>query len=406
MDFELSDKVKNLKARLEAFMVAEVYPAEKTFAAQHQAQTDRWDIPPVLETLKSRAKAQGLWNFFLTHSDRGPRLTNLEYAPLCEVMGRSWIGPEVFNCAAPDTGNMEVLDRYGTDAQRETWLVPLLDGRIRSAFAMTEPAVASSDATNIATSIRRDGDDYVVNGRKWWSSGAGDRRCRLLIVMGKSDIEAPAHAQHSMILVPTDAPGVSIVRPLPVFGYDHAPFGHWEVAFDQVRVPASNLILGEGRGFEIAQGRLGPGRIHHAMRAIGYAERALDSMIARVKARVAFGKPLADQGSIRENIAWSRIEIEQARLLVLRAAHMMDTVGNKAARSEIAQIKVLAPHVAERVFSRAIQAHGGAGVSDDFGLAHQWSMSRSMRIFDGPDEVHLDSIARIELKRETELWTT
>ncbi|MGH6617321.1 acyl-CoA dehydrogenase family protein [Sphingomonas sp.] len=405
MYFDYSNKTKSMMSDVSSFMDEHVFSGERIFAEQHAAQEDPWDIPPILEELKSKAKAAGLWNLFLAHSKNGPGLTNLEYAPLCELMGRSWIGPEVFNCAAPDTGNMETLDLFGNAEQRERWLTPLLEGSIRSAFAMTEPAVASSDATNIATSIVRDGRDYVVNGRKWWSSGAGDKRCELLIVMGKTDPSAHRHLQQSMILIPRDTPGVTIVRPLPVFGYDHAPFGHWEVSFDNVRVPMSNILLGEGRGFEIAQGRLGPGRIHHAMRAIGYAERALDSMIARVKQRIAFGKPLAERGSIRENIAWSRIEIEQARLLVLKAAHMMDTVGNKAARSEIAMIKVIAPHMAQRVFDRAIQAHGGAGVSDDFGLAHQWSMSRSMRIFDGPDEVHLEAIARLELARETALWS-
>ncbi len=399
-----SGQAKDLEARVSSFMADHVYPAERVFSDQHATQQDKWAVPPVLEELKAEAKAAGLWNLFLPHSDYGAGLSNLEYAPLCEIMGRSWIGPEAFNCSAPDTGNMETIALYGTEAQKQQWLMPLLDGTIRSAFAMTEPAVASSDATNIATSIVRDGDHYVINGRKWWSSGAGDRRCRILIVMGKSDPEAPRHRQQSMILVPNNTPGVTIVRSIPVFGYDHAPFGHWEILFDNVRVPATNILLGEGRGFEIAQGRLGPGRIHHAMRAIGYAERALDSMIARVKQRVAFGKPLAEQGSIRENIAWSRMEIEQARLLVLKAAHLMDTVGNKAARSEIAMIKVVAPHMAQKVFDRAIQAHGGAGVSDDFGLAHQWSMSRSMRIFDGPDEVHLETVARLELRRETALW--
>jgi acyl-CoA dehydrogenase len=405
MNLSYSEKVIDLIARVQRFMADHVYPGEQVFRQQHTSQGDRWAIPPILEKLKAEAKAQGLWNLFLTHGSHAAGLTNVEYAPLCEIMGRSWIGPEAFNCAAPDTGNMEVISLYGSTQQRERWLVPLLDGRIRSAFAMTEPAVASSDATNIATRIERQGDEYVINGVKWWSSGAGDRRCAILIVMGKTDPSAAPHLQQSMILVPTDARGVRMVRPLLVYGYDHAPFGHWEVSFEDVRVPASNILLGEGRGFEIAQGRLGPGRIHHAMRAIGYAERALDSMIARVKERVAFGKPLAAQGSIRENIAWSRMEIDQARLLVLKAAHMMDTVGNKAARKEIAMIKVVAPHMAQRVIDRVIQAHGGAGVSDDFGLAHQWSMSRAMRIFDGPDEVHLESIARMELQRHTDLWS-
>jgi acyl-CoA dehydrogenase len=404
MNFDYSDKVKELISRVDAFMHAYVYPAEQIFAQQHRAQTDKWEIPPILDVLKAKAKSEGLWNLFLTHSKNGPGLTNIEYAPLCEIMGRSWIGPEIFNCSAPDTGNMETIDLYGTHAQKTAWLTPLLDGKMRSAFAMTEPAVASSDASNIETSIVRDGDEYVINGRKWWSSGAGDRRCKILIVMGKSDPTAAKHVQQSMILVPTDTPGVTMLRALPVFGYDHAPFGHWEILFENVRVPVTNILLGEGRGFEIAQGRLGPGRIHHAMRAIGYAERALDSMIARAKQRIAFGRPLAECGSIRENIGLSRIEIEQARLLVLKAAHMMDTVGNKAARAEIAMIKVMAPKMAQLVFDRAIQVHGGAGVSDDFGLAHQWSMSRSMRIFDGPDEVHLEALARIELARETELW--
>jgi acyl-CoA dehydrogenase len=394
----------NRLSDVRSFMEAEVLPAEPVFAEQLRTQQSRWAIPPVLEELKRKAKAQGLWNFFLTHSERGPGLTNAEYAPLCELMGRSWIGPEVFNCSAPDTGNMEVLDRYGTREQQERWLMPLLEGQMRSAFAMTEPEVASSDATNIATSIVRDGDRYVINGRKWWCSGAGDPRCEILIVMGKTDPTAPKHLQQSMILVPVETPGVRIVRPLSVFGYDHAPFGHWEVRLENVRVPLSNLLLREGSGFEIAQGRLGPGRIHHAMRAIGYAERALDSMIARVKQRVAFGKPLAEQGSLRENIAWSRIEIDSARLVVLDAARKMDEMGAKGARQQIAMIKVLAPHVAQKVFDRAIQAHGGGGVSQDFGLAHQWAMSRAMRLFDGPDEVHLDSIARQELKRDTTLW--
>jgi acyl-CoA dehydrogenase len=405
MEFDYSDRTKELLERLHRFMRAEVYPAESLFAQQIHGQNDRWDIPPILDVLKSKARAQNLWNLFLTHTESGPGLSNLEYAPLCELMGRSWIGPEAFNCAAPDTGNMETIDRYGTPDQKDCWLKPLLEGRIRSAFAMTEPAVASSDATNIATSIVRDGDDYVINGRKWWSSGAGDKRCRILIVMGKTDPLAPKYTQQSMVLVPSDTPGVKVIRPLHVYGFDHAPFGHWELSFENVRVPAANVLLGPGRGFEIAQGRLGPGRIHHAMRAIGYAERALESMIARVKQRVAFGKPLAEQGTIRQDIAWSRIEIEQTRLLVLKTAHMMDTVGNKAARAEIAMIKVIAPNMAQRVIDRAIQAHGGAGVSEDFGLAHQWAMSRAMRIFDGPDEVHLESVARLEIARDTDTWS-
>lgn len=404
MYFEHSDKTKKLIERVSAFMDEHVYPAEKTFAEQHAAQEDPWDIPPIMEDLKAKAKAAGLWNLFLPESELGAGLTNVEYAPLCEIMGRAWIGPEVFNCAAPDTGNMEVLDRYGTKEQQEQWLKPLLEGEIRSAFAMTEPRVASSDATNIETEIKLDGDEYVINGRKWWSSGAGDKRCKILIVMGKTDPTAERHKQQSMILVPTDAKGLKMIRPLPVFGYDHAPFGHWEVEFDNVRVPKENMLLGEGRGFEIAQGRLGPGRIHHCMRVIGQAERALESMIQRAKTRVAFGKTLAEQGSLREGIALSRIEIEQARLLCLKAAHMMDTVGNKVARSEIAMIKVLGPNMAQKVFDRAIQVHGGGGVSDDFGLAHQYAQTRAMRIFDGPDEVHLHTIARLELARETQLW--
>ena len=404
MYFEHSEKTRKLIERVSAFMDEHVYPAERVYEEQHAAQADRWDIPPILEELKQKAKAQGLWNLFLPGSDLGAGLTNVEYAPLCEIMGRSWIGPETFNCSAPDTGNMEVLDRYGTPAQQEQWLKPLLAGEIRSSFCMTEPAVASSDATNIETEIKRDGDDYVINGRKWWSSSAGDKRCKILIVMGKTDPSAARHQQQSQILVPVDTRGVEIIRPLSVFGYDHAPYGHWEVEFKDVRVPRENLILGEGRGFEIAQGRLGPGRIHHCMRVIGQAERALDSMIARAKARIAFGKPLAEQGSIRQDIAHSRIEIEQARLLCLKAAYMMDTVGNKVAKSEIAMIKVLGPNMAQKVIDRAIQVHGGAGVSQDFGLAHFYAMARGMRIFDGPDEVHLHTIARLELARATELW--
>ena len=404
MYFEHSEKTKKLIERVSAFMDEYVYPGERIFTEQRAAQADRWDIPPILEELKEKARAQGLWNLFLPESDLGAGLTNVEYAPLCEIMGRSWIGPEAFNCSAPDTGNMEVLDRYGDFAQKEQWLKPLLAGEIRSCFAMTEPAVASSDATNIEAEIKRDGDDYVINGRKWWSSSAGDKRCKILIVMGKTDPSAPKHQQQSMILVPTDTEGVTIIRPLTIFGYDHAPFGHWEVDFRNVRVPKENMLLGEGRGFEIAQGRLGPGRIHHCMRVIGQAERALESMVARAKSRVAFGKSLAEQGSVRQAIAHSRIEIEQARLLCLKAAYMMDTVGNKAARSEIAMIKVLGPNMAQKVFDRAIQVHGGGGVSDDFGLAHQFAMTRGMRIFDGPDEVHLHTIAKLELARSTELW--
>ena len=400
MDFDYSDKVLELKAKLEAFMDENVYPNEKTFEEQLAAAESRWTVPRIMEELKSRAKSEGLWNLFLPDSEYGAGLTNLEYAPLCEVMGRSPIAPEVFNCSAPDTGNMEVLVRYGSEAQKERWLKPLLEGEIRSCFAMTEPEVASSDATNIRARIERDGDGYVINGRKWWSSGAGDPRCEVSIFMGKTDPEAKRYEQQSMILVPLDTPGVSIERTLPVFGYDDAPHGHAEISFDDVRVPVENIIWGEGKGFAIAQGRLGPGRIHHCMRLIGLSERALEMMCERVKSRETFGKPLAEQGVVMEWIADSRMEIEQARLLTLKAAHMMDTVGNKEARSEIAQIKVVAPNVALRVLDRAIQAHGGGGVSDDFPLAAFWASARTLRLADGPDEVHRASIARLELKKE------
>jgi len=395
--FEPSPRVVELRKRLTAFMEQHVYPNEATWAAQVTA--NRWQPTAIIEELKVKARAAGLWNLFLPESERGAGLTNLEYATLCEVMGRSPIGAEPFNCSAPDTGNMEVLERYGSDAQKREWLEPLLDGRIRSCFAMTEPAVASSDATNIQASIVRDGDGYIVNGRKWWTSGAGDPRCKIAIFMGRSNPGAPAHLQQSMILVPMDAPGVRIERMLTVFGYDDAPHGHGEVSFTNVRVPAASLLLGEGRGFEIAQGRLGPGRIHHCMRAIGVAERALEAMCRRVRNRVAFGRTLAEQGTIRRDIADSRIEIDQARLLTLQAAHMMDTVGNKAARTEIAMIKVVAPNVALRVLDRAIQAHGGMGVCQDTFLAFAWSNVRTLRLADGPDEVHRESIAKGELKR-------
>jgi acyl-CoA dehydrogenase len=395
--FEPSPRVVELRKRLTAFMDQHVYPNEATWADQVGA--NRWQPAAIIEELKAKARAAGLWNLFLPESERGAGLTNLEYATLCEVMGRSPIGAEPFNCSAPDTGNMEVLERYGSDAQRREWLEPLLDGRIRSCFAMTEPAVASSDATNIQASIVRDGDRYVVNGRKWWTSGAGDPRCKIAIFMGRSNPGAPTHLQQSMILVPMDAPGVKIERMLTVFGYDDAPHGHGEVSFTNVRVPVANLLLGEGRGFEIAQGRLGPGRIHHCMRTIGVAERALEAMCRRVRNRVAFGRTLAEQGTIRRDIADSRIEIDQARLLTLHAAHRMDTVGNKAARTEIAMIKVVAPNVALRVLDRAIQAHGGMGVSQDSFLAFAWSNVRTLRLADGPDEVHRESIAKGELKK-------
>jgi acyl-CoA dehydrogenase len=400
MDFDYSEKVQRLRARLEGFMDEFVYPNEKTYHEQHEAAENRWTIPPIMEDLKKEARAAELWNLFLPDSDLGAGLTNLEYAPLCEIMGRSPIAPEVFNCNAPDTGNMEVLARYGTPEQQERWLKPLLRGEIRSCFAMTEPDVASSDATNIRSRIERDGDEYVINGRKWWSTGAPDPRCKIAIVMGKTDTSAPRHEQQSMILVPLDTPGVEVERTLPVFGYDDAPHGHAEISFEDVRVPAANMIWDEGKGFAIAQGRLGPGRIHHCMRLIGVAERAIELMRERVKSREAFGKPLAEQGVIMEWIADSRIEIEQARLLTLKAAHMMDTVGNKEARAEIAMIKVVAPNVALRVLDRAIQAHGGAGVSDDFPLAYYWASSRALRLADGPDEVHRASVARLELKKE------
>ena len=397
MNFDYTDKVKSLQQRLRAFMDEHIYPNETRF--YQEIENDRWAPTKVIEELKPKARAAGLWNLFLPDDDQGAGLTNLEYAPLCEIMGRSILAPEVFNCSAPDTGNMEVLARYGTPEQKERWLKPLLAGEIRSCFAMTEPAVASSDATNIQASIRREGNEYILNGRKWWSSGAGDPRCKIAIFMGKTDPMAKKHQQQSMVLVPMDAPGVKIERMLTVFGYDHAPHGHGEVNFENVRIPVTNMLLGEGRGFEIAQGRLGPGRIHHCMRCIGVAERALETMCQRVKSRVAFGKPLAEQGTLRADIAQSRMEIEQARLLTLKAAYMMDTVGNKEARAEIAMIKVLAPNVTLRVLDRAIQAHGGAGVSQDTFLAGAWANVRTLRLADGPDEVHLESLAKHELQK-------
>ena len=398
MNFEYSEKVHDLERRLRAFMDEHIYPNEQTFRRQI-AEGDRWQPTAIVETLKPKARAAGLWNLFLPASERGAGLMNVEYAPLCEIMGRSpGFAAEVFNCSAPDTGNMEVLERYGTPAQRAQWLEPLLAGQIRSCFAMTEPDVASSDATNIQSRIVRDGDHYVVNGRKWWASGAMDPRCQLFIFMGKTDPDGLRHQQQSMVLISRDMPGVKVLRPLTIFGADDAPHGHAEVAFENVRVPVANLLLGEGRGFEIAQGRLGPGRIHHCMRAIGAAERALELMCRRAKERVAFGKPIAEQTVTLERIAESRIDIESARLLVLKAAWMMDTVGNKAARKEIAMIKVLAPTMALRVLDRAIQAFGAAGLSADFPLAAMYADSRTLRFADGPDEVHRNQIGRLELR--------
>ena len=403
MDFEYSQRTRDLLARVEAFMQAEVYPNEAAFFDEVEANRragNAWVPTRVVEALKAKAKAASLWNLFLPESSRGAGLTNAEYAPLCELMGRSPIAPEVFNCSAPDTGNMEVLERYGTPAQQAQWLEPLLAGEIRSCFAMTEPEVASSDATQIRTRIERDGDAYVITGRKWWSSGANDPRCRILIVMGQSQPDHPSpHLRQSMILVPMDTPGVRLLRHLPVFGYDDAPHGHGEIVFDQVRVPAENILLGEGRGFEIAQGRLGPGRIHHCMRLIGLAERALELMCKRALSRHAFGRAVAEQGVTRERIAEARILIDQARLLTLNAAWKMDTVGNKVAAKEIAMIKVAAPNMACQVIDWAIQVHGGGGVSNDFPLAYAYAMARTLRLADGPDEVHRNHIAKLELKR-------
>src|SRR5271154_876459 len=397
MNFEYSPKVRELQERVTAFMQEHIYPNEKLY--YEQIAEDRWRAVPVIEKLKPKARAAGLWNLFLPESGHGAGLTNLEYAPLCEIMGASPMAPEVFNCSAPDTGNMEVLARYGSPEHQERWLKPLLAGEIRSCFSMTEKKVASSDATNIESSIVRDGSEYVINGHKWWSSGAGDERCKISIFMGKTDPSAPKHKQQSMILIPLDTPGIKIERMLTVFGYDHAPHGHAEMTFTNVRVPVTNMLLGEGRGFEIAQGRLGPGRIHHCMRLIGQAERALAAMCRRVGCRTAFGKKLSEMGTIRADIAHSRMEIEQSRLLVLKAAHMMDTAGNKEARAEIAMIKVIAPNMALRVIDRAIQAHGAAGVCQDFELASAWANIRTLRLADGPDEVHAETVAKIELKK-------
>lgn len=403
MDFNYSPRTRDLMANVDAFMQAEVYPNEAAFFDEVEANRragNAWVPTRMVEALKAKAKAAGLWNLFLPESSRGAGLTNAEYAPLCELMGRSPIAPEVFNCSAPDTGNMEVLERYGTPAQQAQWLAPLLAGEIRSCFAMTEPEVASSDATQIRTRIEREGDQYVITGRKWWSSGANDPRCRILIVMGQSQPDHPSpHLRQSMILVPMDTPGVQLLRSLPVFGYDDAPHGHGEIVFDKVRVPADNILLGEGRGFEIAQGRLGPGRIHHCMRLIGLAERALELMCKRALSRTAFGRTVAEQGVTRERIAEARILIDQARLLTLNAAWKMDTVGNKVAAKEIAMIKVAAPNMACQVIDWAIQVHGGGGVSNDFPLAYAYAMARTLRLADGPDEVHRNHIAKLELKR-------
>ena len=397
--YPLSERAQALHGQLTAFMDAHVYPNEAAVHAEID-EGDRWQPIQRLEPLKEKAKQAGLWNLFLPESDEGAGLTNLDYAPLCEIMGRVWWAPEVFNCSAPDTGNMEVLVRYGTDAQKAQWLTPLLEGRIRSAFAMTEPEVASSDATNIQTRIEPEGNEFVVNGRKWWTSGAMDPRCKVMIVMGKTGSDdAPRHRQHSMILCPIDAPGVKVLRPLTVFGYDDAPHGHAEVIFDNVRLPKENIILGPGSGFEIAQGRLGPGRIHHCMRLIGVAERALELMIKRLQSRVAFKRTVADYSIWRERIADSRMLIDQARLLTFDAAHKMDTVGNKVAKSEIAMIKVVAPNTAQKVVDWAIQAHGGGGVSGDFPLAWMYANTRTLRLADGPDEVHKAQVAKFELAK-------
>ncbi len=400
MNFQHTDKVRDLIARVSEFMSEHVFPNEDVYERQIRSSASPWDTPPIMEELKAKAKAAGLWNLFMKDAEYGPGLSNLEYAPLAEEMGRSHMGSEVFNCSAPDTGNMEVIAHFGTPAHKERWLKPLLDGKNRSVFCMTEPAVASSDATNIDSRIVRDGDELVINGRKWWSSGIHDRRCNIIIFMGKSAPDAERHKQHTMVLVDPSTPGITIERHLPVFGFDDAPHGHAQVLFENVRVPASNVLLGEGRGFEIAQSRLGPGRIHHCMRLIGAAERALEQMCARLSARIAFGKPVAEQSVWHERIANARINIEMARLLTLKAAYMMDTVGNKVGRMEIAMIKVAAPNIALKVIDDAIQAHGGGGVTSDFGLARAWARTRTMRIADGPDEVHRSQIAKLELRRQ------
>jgi acyl-CoA dehydrogenase len=403
MNFDYSDKVKSMQTRLLAFMEEHIYPNEDRFhreIAENRAKGNAWIPTAIVEELKPKAREAGLWNLFLPHSKRAPEgLSNLEYAPLCEIMGRVPFGAEVFNCSAPDTGNMETLERYASEEVKDTWLEPLLRGEIRSAFLMTEPEVASSDATNVQLRIERDGDEYVLNGRKWWSSGAGDPRCGVYIVMGKTDPEAARHSQQSMIVVPSNTKGIEVLRPLTVFGYDDAPHGHMEVKLTNVRVPASNMLLGEGRGFEIAQGRLGPGRIHHCMRSIGAAERALELMCKRLNERVAFGKPISAQSVWHERIADARIKIEQTRLLTLKAAYMMDTVGNKVAKSEIAMIKVIAPNIACEIIDMAIQAHGAAGVSGDFPLAYSYANQRTLRLADGPDEVHRVAVAKLELAK-------
>tara|TARA_B100000287_G_scaffold11482_1_gene11647 strand:- start:65 stop:1279 length:1215 start_codon:yes stop_codon:yes gene_type:complete len=397
MNFEYTNKINTLIDKINVFMDKFIYPNERVYFEAIESSKSRWNIPPVMEEIKVEAKKVNLWNLFLPDSEYGAGLSNLEYAPLAEVMGRSFMAPEAFNCSAPDTGNMEVFVRYGTKEQKEKWLEPLLNGEIRSAFAMTEPNVASSDATNIESTIKADGDDYIINGHKWWTSGAMDPRCKVIIFMGKTDLNADRYSQQSMIIVPADSPGVKIVKPLSVFGYDDAPHGHAEIIFKNVRVPKKNILLGEGRGFEIAQGRLGPGRIHHCMRLIGLAERAIELMCERSNQRVAFGKKISEQGVVREMIAKSRIEIDQARLLTLKAADMMDKYGNKIAKKEIAMIKIVAPNMATNVIDRAIQVHGGGGVSSEFPLAAAWAMARTLRLADGPDEVHLAQLAKLEL---------